>query len=89
MYQEKKEDEDSSALKTVMDTSIQGLKIYIKKRKERLFTATSINTDNIKTNRTTKTTKQKCKEKQLYGYIKRQTSEIGHKREDLEIVKKR
>ena len=38
------------------------------------------NTDNIKTNRKTITSKQKWEEKQLYGYFKRQTEEISYEK---------
>ena len=44
---------------------------------ERLITATSKSTDNIKTNRTKKLGKRNGK---MYGYFKRQTSEISHKK---------
>ena len=52
---------------------------YIKKNKKEQIKAANKITDNIKTNRTTKTRKQKWKEKQLYGYFKRQTSENSNK----------
>ena len=42
-----------------VDASIQGLKNNIKNCKERIITAASKITDNIKTNRTTKHRKQK------------------------------
>ena len=52
---------------------------YIEKNKERVFTASSNNSDNISKNRTiTKTRKQKWEEKQLYGYFKWQTCEVSH-----------
>ena len=50
----------------------------IKKRKGTTITATRNNTDNTNINRTKITRKQKWEEKQLYGYFKRQTSEISH-----------
>ena len=53
---------------------------YIKKNKEGLITANKNNTNNTSMNRTTITRKQKWKEKQLYGYFKRQTSEISYEK---------
>ena len=41
-----------------IDASIQRLEDYIEKREERLITATRNNTDNKRTNKTTKTLKQ-------------------------------
>ena len=59
--------------------TIQGLKEYSKKIKERLITGASHSTGNIRTNRkTAKTRKQEWEEKQLYGYFKRQTGGIVH-----------
>ena len=76
MCQETQKEEDSPDLKTA---SIQGFEGYIKKSKEKLMTAIRNCTDNIRTNRTTTTTrKQKWEEKQRYGYFKRQTSEISY-----------
>ena len=51
-----------------MDASKRGLDDFINKSKERLTTAASNSTDNIRTNRTTKTRKQKVEEKQLYRF---------------------
>ena len=45
-----------------------------------LITAANNSYVNIRTNsKTTKSTKQKGEEKQLYGYFKRQAKEIVHK----------
>ena len=64
-----------------VDDSTQGLEDYFKMNKERLITASNKSIGNIRTDRkTTKTKKQKWDEKQLYGYFKRQTSDIVHKR---------
>ena len=51
-----------TSIEDSMDATIQGLKDYIKKSKERLITTASTSNTNIKTNRTT-TRKQKWKEK--------------------------
>ena len=48
-----------------VDTSLRRLKDYIKKSK--------CNANNTRINRTAISRKQKCEEKQLYGYIKRKT----------------
>ena len=48
-----------------VDASIQRLEDYIEKRERRLITATRNNTDNMRTNKTTITRKQKWKEKQM------------------------
>ena len=61
-----------------VDALIQGVEEYIKKSKERLFIKTRNSTDSIIINRTTR--KPKWEEKQLYGYSKRQTSEISHEK---------
>ena len=65
-----------------IDASIQGVEDTIKKYKEKLITVASYNIGNIRTNRknTKKTRKQKWKEKQLYGYFKRQTDEIVYEK---------
>ena len=55
---------------------VWGLKDYKKESNGKLITATRNSTGNIKINRSTKTTEQKWKEKQLYTYFKRQTNEI-------------
>ena len=57
-YQEERGEEDLPVLKTV-DASIQQLEDYIEKNGGRLITATRNNTDNMKTNRTEITRKQK------------------------------
>ena len=62
------------SIKDYVDASIQKLGDYIKKRKEKLITAASNSTENIRTRKTVwKTRKQKWEEKQLYGYVNRQT----------------
>ena len=54
-----------------IDSSTQGFEDNIKKSKERLITAANNSISNINTDRiTTKTRKQKCEEKQLYGLFK-------------------
>ena len=55
---------------------------YIKKSTKKLIIVASNNTDNIKTNRTTKTKKQKGEEKQMNVYFKQYTDKISH--EDLD-----
>ena len=62
---------------SIVDTSIRRLEYYIKKSKEILITA---NNKNTKINRTAITRKPKLEEKQLYGHVKRQTSEISHQK---------
>ena len=73
MSQKKKEEEDSPVLKVV---TMHRLEDNRKTRRGRLITVTRNNTDNTSINRTKITRKQKWGEKQLYGYFKRQTSEI-------------
>ena len=68
MCQEGKRGLDS--IEDSKDASIQGLKDYIKKSKERLITVTRNRTENIKINGKTITRKQKWEEKQLNGYFK-------------------
>ena len=63
-----------------IDASIKRLVDYINKSKKRWITAASNRIDKVSTNRTTKTRKQKWEGKQLYGYFKRQTDEITHKK---------
>ena len=74
-----KEEEDSSTLRTV-DASIQGLKDYIRKSKERLIRAASNSIDNIRPDRKQKLGNRdgknnKCKEissnKQMKLYIRK------------------
>ena len=63
-----------------IDISIQGLKEYIKKSKEKQITVSRKALTMLGQKRTTtKTRKQRWKEKQLYGYFKRQTGKISHK----------
>ena len=71
----KKEKEDMHAFKIA---SIKRVKEYIKKHKGRLITAIRNNADITSINKAKITRKQKWKEKQPYGYFKRQTSEISH-----------
>ena len=60
-----------------LDATIQ--EVYTQKSKERLIAAARNSNCNTWTSRnTTKTRKQKWEEKQLYGYFKRQTTEIVH-----------
>ena len=66
-----------NSIEDSVDTSIRPFEDYIKTQ-ERLIMAPGNNTNNTKINRTAITKKQKWKEKQLYGYFKRQTSEISH-----------
>ena len=61
-----------------LDVPIRGREDYFKESKERLITAASNSSDDIKINRTTiKTRQQKGEEKQPYGYLKRQTGETS------------
>ena len=69
MCQEKKEAEDLPALKIVWTHQNSDLD-YTEKCGRRLNTATRNNTDNMKTNGTTITRKQKWEEKYLYGRFK-------------------
>ena len=63
-----------------VDSSVQRLEDYIEKRGGRLITATRNNTDNMRTNRTTITKKQKWEENQLYGRYKRLIGNISSKK---------
>ena len=64
----KKEGRGLCRIENWMDGSIQGLKDYIKKNKERLITVASNSNDNIRTNGTaTKTRKQKWAETLTLG----------------------
>ena len=76
MYQEKREEEAS--IEDSVDTSIQWLEDYIEKHERGLITAIGNNTDNTIDNRMTKTRKQKCEGKQLYGRFKRLINNISH-----------
>ena len=61
--------------------SIQWLKDYIKKSKERLIVTVGHRIDSISTNKMTrKTRKHEWEEKQLYGYFKRQIGQISHEK---------
>ena len=51
---------------------------YIKTSKEILITVASNSNGTSPNSKITKSRKQKWKEKQLYGYYKRQTEEIAH-----------
>ena len=62
-----------------VDTSIRRLEDYIKKYEGRLITVTR-NINNARINRTTITRKQNLEEKRLYGYFKRQESEISNEK---------
>ena len=65
-----------ACIEAYVDASIKVCGIQYKE--ERLIKVTSNNKVNIKTNRkTTKTRKQKKKEKQLYGYFNRQIGDIA------------
>ena len=77
MYQEKREEEDLPASKTVL-MSIQRLEDYIEKHERGLITAIRNNTDNAIDNRMTKTWKQKWEGKQLHGRFKRLINNISH-----------
>ena len=61
MYQEKKEEEDLPALKTVL-THPYSDEDWIEKREEKLITTTRNNTDNTRTNKPTITRKKKVGE---------------------------
>ena len=67
---------------TYMDTSVQGLKEYIEKCKERLITTAS--KSNIR--KTTKTRKQKWEEKQLYEYLFKVTNQWNCTQEELDMA---
>ena len=61
-----------------VDASILRLVDNIEKHERGLITASRNDTDNMKTNRMTKTRIQKLEEKQLYGRFKRLISNISH-----------
>ena len=63
-----------------VDTSIQWLKNSIEKHTGRPLTAIWNNTDNTRINRTKIIGKIKREEKQLYGQLKRQTTNISHEK---------
>ena len=79
MCQEKEEEEDFASIQNSVEASIQRLEDHINKREGRLITAIRNNRDKTDINRA-RTRRQKCEEKQLYGYFKRQTNEISHKK---------
>ena len=87
LYASRKEGKRGLAsIEDSVDASIRRLDDCIKKSKERLITAVNNITDNIMIHRTTISRKQKCKEKQLYWYLNRQTGENTQK--ELDIAKK-
>ena len=78
-----KEKEDLPVFKT------QRIEDYIKKKHgRRLITAIRNNRDITSINRTKITRKQKWKERQLYGYFKRQISEISREKKTWVWLKK-
>ena len=77
MYQEKREEEDLSALKTNVDALIRRLEDYMQKHDGGLITVIRNDTDNTMDNRMTITRKQKWKGKQLYGRFKRLINNIS------------
>ena len=70
LYVPKKEGRGLSSIEDHVDASIQQLDDYILKCGGKLITDTRNNSDNMRTNRTTTTRKQKCEEKQFYGHFK-------------------
>ena len=78
MSSEKTEEEDSPASKIALMDQHKNSSAALKRTKERLITEANKITESIRTNRATKTRKQKCEEKQLCRYFKRQTGEISH-----------
>ena len=62
-------------IQDIMNASIRELKDEIKKSKERLNTVSNNITDDMRSNRITKTWKQ-MEKNQLHGYLNRQTCEI-------------
>ena len=67
MCQEKKEEEDLPALRTVLNASTQGLKDNIKKSKERLISTANNSISNMSTNRNT--TKEGNRNRKKNNYI--------------------
>ena len=67
-----------------VDISIQRLKDFIEKRGGRLTTAIGKSTNNTSTSGTKITRKLKWEEKQLYGRFKELTSDISHKKVDVD-----
>ena len=62
-----------------MDALLRGFEDYIKQHKKDMTAKKNIS-DNIKTNKTAKTWKQKWDEKQLSGNIKQQTGKVSHEK---------
>ena len=77
MYQERREEEYLSALKTVLTHRYND---YIEKHEGGLITAVKNDTDNTVTNKMTISRKQQWKEKQLYRRFKRLINDISHKK---------
>ena len=69
-----------ASIEDSVDASIQRLEDYIKKHEGGLITAIRNDTVNTMDNRMTITTKQKWKEKQLYGRFKRLINNISHEK---------
>ena len=70
-----------ATIEDCVEATIQGLKEFTKKSKERLHMAANNSRCNIWTNRkTTKTRKQIWEEKQLYGHFERQIEEVAHEK---------
>ena len=62
------------------NASIRGHENYIKKSKEKLFTAVNNSNDNKGRKRSTiRTGKHKCEKEQIYYYVKKHTEEISQK----------
>ena len=78
LYMSREEGKELASIEDSVDASIQWFEEYTKKNLERLITTTSNSNGNKAKQKTTKIWKQKCVEKQLYGYFKRQTAEIEH-----------
>ena len=76
MYQEKREEEDLPALKTVL-THRYHIEDYIEKHGRGQITSIRNNTDNTIDNRKTITRKQKWEEKQFCGRFKRLINNIS------------
>ena len=68
-----------ASIQNSIDASIR-LEKYIKMLGGRLISVTRNNPDNTSINKAKITSDQKCEEKQLYGFFKRQTSEISHEK---------
>ena len=79
MCEEKKNERGLSIPENSVDTSKQGFEDHIENNKG-LITAANNITDNIKTNKTAMSRKQKLEEKQLYRYFKWQPVMIAHEK---------